>query len=796
MKRLHLICNAHLDPIWQWTWDEGIASTFSTFKSAADLAEEFDYIFCHGEALLYEAIEKNAPELFARIQRLVKEGKWVITGGWYLQPDCNLPSGESIIRQIKTGQKYFMDKFGVSPTVATNYDSFGHSIGLVQIMKKCGYEGYMICRPADKLAFDYPSKFFRWRAPDGSSVVVTRSPSYNSKLGHAIDKIKEVALGNSVGMLGAEASGEQGSETADVDYVLWGVGNHGGGPSRKDLRDIAELKIDGTEILHSTPERLFGDGINVKGEVTTSLITSMPGCYSSMARMKRAHRQTENLYYAIEKMLSVAKMAGYESDLSDMEQAQKKLLLTQFHDTLPGTVVEVGEEDGLENLSFARKIAKEHRTGAFLHLVMGEDVAKDGEYPVFVFNYMPYEVSTPVEVEFMLADQNWSDEYHFVPEVYCDEMRLPTQQIKEASTLNLDWRKRVIFEGKLKPMGITRFDIRTRSTHVSEIPTVAQSSFDELLEESILSAPVSFVMYDDTADPWGMSDVELKAVGRNPVPFRAMDAADMGRFAGCHGELAPVNTIENGEVLTSIECGYTLDRTNALVEYRFYKSKPYVDLKVTVEYAEKNKLVRLRIPAPRGTAVGDGPYVIENKADCEVSFQKWVGVRAEDGIYSVINDGVYAGCFEDGFINITLLRGSGYCIHPIPGRQLYPEDRYLPRIENGRYVFNFRIYKGALAEVSAEAELFNQPPYAVNIFPTGGGKTEVSVSTDAGVIMPTMRISEDGGYVMRFYNPESVAREFELAVMGSKQRISIGAHEILSVKYDGGFKTVHDEILI
>ena len=76
-----MICNAHLDPIWQWTWDEGIAAAISTFKSAADLADEFDFIFCHNESLLYEAIEKYAPDLFARIQKLVKQGKWKIAGG-------------------------------------------------------------------------------------------------------------------------------------------------------------------------------------------------------------------------------------------------------------------------------------------------------------------------------------------------------------------------------------------------------------------------------------------------------------------------------------------------------------------------------------------------------------------------------------------------------------------------------------------------------------------------------------------------------------------------------------------
>ena len=158
MKRLHLICNAHIDPIWQWTWDEGIAATISTFKSAADLCDEFDYIFCHGEALLYEAIEKHAPDLFDRIRAHVKSGKWIVTGGWYLQPDCLMPSGETFIRHIATGQKYFREKFGISPTVATNFDSFGHSVGLVQILAKNGYSGYMACRP-NPTQFDYPSRF-------------------------------------------------------------------------------------------------------------------------------------------------------------------------------------------------------------------------------------------------------------------------------------------------------------------------------------------------------------------------------------------------------------------------------------------------------------------------------------------------------------------------------------------------------------------------------------------------------------------------------------------------------------
>ena len=136
-KRIHLICNAHLDPVWQWEWEEGAAEALSTFKIAAHFCEEYDsFVFCHNEALLYRWIEEYDMPLFEKIQKLVNEGKWHIMGGWYLQPDCNMPSGEALVRQISEGRKYFKEKFGVTPTVAMNVDSFGHSRGLVQIMNK------------------------------------------------------------------------------------------------------------------------------------------------------------------------------------------------------------------------------------------------------------------------------------------------------------------------------------------------------------------------------------------------------------------------------------------------------------------------------------------------------------------------------------------------------------------------------------------------------------------------------------------------------------------------------------
>ena len=793
MKKLHLICNAHIDPVWQWTWDEGISAALATFKSACDLAEEFDFIFCHNESILYEQVEKISPELFERIKKLVKQGKWKIMGGWYIQPDCLMPDGESFVRQIKVGHKYFEEKFGVIPEIATNFDSFGHSVGLVQILAKCGYKGYVATRPF-KSQFDYPKgKFYRWVAPSGDCVLFSNFKGYGSLLGDAANKISL-----------------QAKDAEDVDAVLWGVGNHGGGPSRKDLRDIKKLKLENIEHFHSTLEDLFSDDIKVSADIDRSLVTCMPGCYSSMARIKQAHREAENILYSTEKLLTVASLAGYKPDLTALYDAQKKLLLAQFHDILPGSCIADGETNGLELLNACKNVAKEYRTNAFMYLALGDSPAKEGEYPIFVFNPMPYEITVPIEAEYMLKNQNWT-EYHLLSKVYLGEKEIPCQEIKEESNLNLDWRKKIVFNATLKPMAVTRFSVF--SEEIPGFRPFDKPAIPARIEDAVNGSPlvkgVELEMYEDTADPWGMSESELlNGMGKNPVSFRLMSEAECKKFIASTESITPVHKIEDGAVMTAIEGFYTCDNTNAVIEYKKYKNLPYIDLKVTVEFIEKNKLVKLKIPCPDGIAIGDGPFVIEEKPlSGELSFQKWLGVQQSDGkIFAVINDGVYSGMVKDGNIYLTLIRGSGYCVHPmpidsegtIPGeRKLYTTDRYLPRIDSGRYVYMLRIMTGSIEEITLMSYSFNHKPYAINVFPIGAGERKVQVYTDVPVVMPTVKIGENGGYVFRFFNPELIDKTFILTVNGNSQKITMRKAEVVSVIYDGiKFEVCHDSIIV
>jgi len=778
MKKIHLICNAHIDPVWQWTWDEGISATIATFKSAADLADRFDYIFCHNESLLYEAIEEYAPELFAKIKKLVKLGKWVITGGWYVQPDCNLPCGESFVRQIKMGQDYFVKKFGIRPSIATNYDSFGHSVGLVQILAKSGYKGYIATRPWAE-QFSYPGRFFNWVAPDGSKLIFSNPHGgYGTFLGKSLEKIQNCL-----------------PQMEDVDYILWGVGNHGGGPSAKDLQDINSFSQDGVQLVHSTPERLFADEIKISGEVKQSLITSMPGCYSSMAKIKQAHRETENMLYSTEKMLSAAISAGYKINLDRLVEAQKRMLLAEFHDILPGTSTIDGEAEGLELLSTSRKIIKDYRSGAFLYLVMGEDRAEPNTYPIYVFNYMPYEVTCPVEVEFSMADANWDDKYINIPHLYKDGQEIPCQQIKEDGTIGIDWRKRIVFNATLNPLTITKFVATVEKIDNTKKPNFDRANLGEYIKNSLLLGETQLQLLDDTADPWGMSTDEQLAMGKNPTDFVEMSQKQVQEFCAVDTPLSPVHIIEDGDVLTAIQSMSTCNNTNAVVEYRFYKEQPYVDIKVTAEFTEKNKLLRLKMPCPQGVCVGDGPYLVEEKVGKgEQNFQKWIGVKSGEEVFAVINDGVHSGKVENGYLYLTLLRATGYLFHPIDDRQVYPKDRYLPRIDTGRYTFNLRVFKGTQKQVCMQADLFNAKPYALNVFPIASGKKVPTIKTNKPVSMGAMYIDK-GVLTARFYNPQNLEDSFELFVGKDSCTITMAPYSIVTVTKDKkGFK-VYDKTI-
>jgi len=160
---IHMIGNAHIDPVWMWSWQHGADESLATIRSAADRCDEYpEFIFTRGEVWVYQLVERIDPDLFARIRPLIERGQWSVVGDQFLQPDCNLPTEKAWREQFAHGRRYFSDRFGTRSTVAFNVDSFGHPATLPDILASEGYTGYVIHRP-NEAQVSLPAAAFRWR---------------------------------------------------------------------------------------------------------------------------------------------------------------------------------------------------------------------------------------------------------------------------------------------------------------------------------------------------------------------------------------------------------------------------------------------------------------------------------------------------------------------------------------------------------------------------------------------------------------------------------------------------------
>lgn len=793
MKELHLICNAHLDPVWQWDWNEGATAAIATFYSAAELADQYDYIFCHNEALLYEYIEKYDPALFGRIKDLVKAGKWHIMGGWYVQPDCTVPSGEGFVRQIESGLKYFKEKFGVRPSVAVNFDSFGHTQGLVQILKKCGYDGYVFCRPMPGM-MELPGILFNWVGFDGSEVKAARFEDqtiYCSGLGTAVDDIKRKM---------------QPWQDEEIAFALWGVGNHGGGASRKDLGDIknfAREKADeGVAVIHSTPEAFFS-----KATPTVSFNKALEPCfvkcYSSDSRIKQKHAEVENMLIQTEEICAIAaSQTDFKYDHVAMADAQKNMSMIQFHDVLSGTSILEGEQSSLRKADYAIDVLDRQFTSAFMKLCLSHEKAADGEYPIFVYNPLPYKTEEIFECEILLLNAIVSETEAYEFEIKQDGISHPFQLIKECSTINMDRRKRFAVKAVLEPMSVTRFDIAVsvgkKSSFSREIQTEfdlgsgVKARFDEesgclcsfVVEgkEYLCGNAFAPVVFDDNEDPWGWW---LKTVGTN---YRHADVK------------TSLRVIERGELLTTIESVYDTGKNEIRVAYRLYKDYDYVDVTVNVCWGDAGKGLKIELPVKSAERfVGQTAFGIqEYEHDLEQCSHKFCGVESDGRVLAVFKDGTYGCSVENGKLYLTLLNGSVYCAHPVGDRPIIDKDRFNYYLETGVHEFSFRLAVREEGELERVANEFVRKPYALNLYPHGkGNKAEICPIeiSDSNIALSSFRMTEDDYYMVRLINNFKDARSCECRVFDKTMKLEFGRYEVKTLLYKDGVLTESESML-
>ncbi len=586
---VHLICNAHLDPVWQWRWTEGCSEALMTFRNAAEILGEYpELIFNHNEAILYQWVQQYDPKLFTRIQNLVSDGRWFISGGWFLQPDVNLPPAENLIRNIRMGREFFKEHFGCEPRVAYNFDSFGHPGTLPGILKEFGYEMYIHQRP-EKEFLNLPDSLYQWKGLDDNTVAAYRIEIglYHNERFNIEQRLRE----------GADLALKLGRDVA----VFWGIGDHGGGASRADMDKIRKYipTDDRVHFLHSTTDRFY--------EAVRPLIPEAPvhegslqriftGCYTSLARVKRkalevsgAALQAERLAAAVETdnnpSLRAVGKGGVETDNNpSLQDIWRDILFNDFHDILPGSCTEPAEQDALE--LYGRAMENIRRMNMDSITRINQSAPELQAYiPVTVFHSNSGLTSFPVEFECM-SDYRplWTGEW--VLKLFDREgNEIPSQEEQPEALLPFHrWRRKISFLAKDLGVGVHHFQARAmddrrqttddrRQTTDDRRPTT-----DDRRRSSVIGHP-SFLALHDTADSWGTATWAWRDVAGT---FESVPGS------GLVIESGPIRTIEQ-EIRRYGESRIIINRIT-------YAGWPVTEYKIRVHWNEERMRLKLAIP--------------------------------------------------------------------------------------------------------------------------------------------------------------------------------------------------------
>lgn len=455
-RTVHLVGHAHLDPVWLWPWQEGYQEARATFRSALDRMNEYpDFVFTCDQIVLLSWVEECDPDLFAEIAARVAEGRWVHVGGWWVEPDCNMPGPESFVRQGLYGQRYLQSRFGRTATVGMNADPFGHHAMLPQILRGQGLDSYTFLRPGPHEGDLEPSTFW-WEAPDGSRVLAYRIPHEYGSAGGAVDGQLERSI--------AAARG-----TGDQIMVFYGVGNHGGGPTRANLDSIRRFDRMGSfgRLRLSSP-RDYLDAVLARVEAGRELPVRRddlqhhaPGCYSAHSGIKAWQQRAQAAVLSAERwaaLLTVgAPRTAPEPDpypRDRLEGAWKQVLFNQFHDVLPGSAIESAYDDARDQLGEAVAIAKRITTRAHNVIARRIDIPYEaGSQPVVVFNPHPWPVRTDV---IMHVDAQASGT-HVVDDEGATVPAQPTRAVVATGTRS---RGAVVFRGDLPALGYRVYRLR------------------------------------------------------------------------------------------------------------------------------------------------------------------------------------------------------------------------------------------------------------------------------------------------------------------------------------------------
>jgi alpha-mannosidase len=770
-RTVHMIGNAHIDPVWLWQWPEGYQEVRATFRSALDRMNETPgFVFTHTSVLFLQWVEESDPEMLAEIQARIAEGRWQVVGGWWIEPDCNIPSGESFVRQGLYGQRWLLDRFGVTATTGANLDSFGHNASLPQILAKQGMDSYVFLRPKPEENAAVPGPLFRWEAADGTAVTAYRIPhEYCAPQDDLGDHVE-----NSLATLPAGA---------DELAVFYGVGNHGGGPTRANLRSIAELDGRDGAALRLSSLRSFFDAVD-SGELPVwrgDLQYHAAGCYTTHSGIKRWNRRAENLLQRAEKWSVVADALGAQPyPLRELSEAWQLLLFNQFHDTLAGTSIEPAYEDARDQIGHASSIASLAFNRAVQSIARQVDIPEDDStFPILVFNPHPWPLRQDVELEF-----NWMK-----PEGLRLADGVPLQTTRSLTTMSAN-RARLVFPADVPPLGYRLYRVERGAIETEELAVTETTLENEhvLLELDPSTGRIVRLVHKasgaDVAGDGAHASVITDLTDTWGHEVEAYDDVE-GEFGG-----VSVSLVENGPVRSMLRVESSYGASRLREDYVLSAHASHVDVHVRLDWYEQLKLLKLRYPTSVETATStfETPYGhLEREANGhEDPGQSWVDVSGGGRGLTVINDAKSGYDVRGGDIGISAVRSPVWAWHD--PRELEPGGDF-DYMDQGRQTFRIRLVPHAGewrdADVPRLAAELLQPAFAMFESFHEGPLPASGSYVDGGhgsVVFTVLKAEEDGdGWVLRGF--ESAGREANASVelFGRTIELAFGANEIKTV---------------
>lgn len=713
---ISLVGNAHIDLAWLWRWRESVQICRGTFGAVLELMEEFpSFTFSQSQAQTYQWMEEFYSEIFEGIKEKVREGRWEIVGGMWVESDGNLLDGESWVNQIFYGKEYFQTKFGVEVKVAWLSDSFGYNYNLPQFLRKGGMDYFL----TQKLNWNdtnlFPYRLFWWEGPDGSRIL-----SYFPYSGNLIQPYKMVDY-----LKQFEAS-------SGLTHMLWlfGVGDHGGGPTREMLEEVERLNR-----LPIYPRVKFNTSLGYFEELEKEVnFSSLPGwkgelyleyhrgTYTTQSAIKKKNRECEVLLETMERLNA---LVGGDFFLfkEKCERLWKKVLFNQFHDILPGSSIPAVYKDTKKDYEEVEKRGREILSSLLNSLERKIDTSSLGEeYIVSFFNPLCWERTEPVELDFSLPGE-WK--------VESEDKSLPTQRTEKGLLFlaqrvpGFGFSSFQIKKGSLPSSGLKvgKYFLENGYLRVEINPKTGNLLRIQDLEKDreVLSPQEegnSILLLEDKPkefDSWNIEYTGRKWEIEKPDSIEVVEEGPLRGILRIKKSFSGEGKRKYYGEYFALTPGVDTPSSYFVQDIILYQGLKRVDFRFWVDWWEDHILLKVcftfSLPSPRaifGLPYGSierstFPKTPQDKAKFEVPFLNWVDLSTPDYGIALLTRAKYGCDIKGAKLRLTLLRSPASknptsCPDPLCDRgeheffySLYPhsgEIKITQIIQKG-YEFNY-----------------------------------------------------------------------------------------------------------